>query len=113
METCRRFPRTEMALRVDFRVSGQQMERKESRTEIVGGGGLMMTSPFYLPTGTKVEMNLYHDSFVIPFEAEVVWIDPAKKDETPKYKCGFQYVTDSKNGLMHILYLLQSKLQDQ
>ena len=73
----------------------------------------MMTTPFFLQAGTKVEMNLYHDSFVIPFEAEVVWTDPTEKDVAPRYKCGFQYITDSNNGLMHILYLLQSKFHDQ
>jgi hypothetical protein len=113
MEPCRKFPRTEMALRANFRVSGQKTERKESLTEIVGGGGLMMTIQSHLPTGTKVEMNLYHDSFVIPFEAEVVWIKPTEETEPAEYRCGFQYVTDSNNGLMHILYLLQSKFKNQ
>lgn len=113
MEHRRRFPRTEMALKVDFRVSGQKTKREESFTKIVGGGGLMMTIPSHLPTGTKIEMNLYHDAFVIPFEAEVVWIDPAEETETSQYRCGLQYKTESNNGLMHIHYLLQSKLQGQ
>lgn len=87
------------------------MKREQTFTKILGGGGLMMTTPSHLPAGTKVEMNIYHDSFVIPFEAEVVWIDPAEKSEAPEYKCGFQYLTGSKSGLMHLQYLVQARLQ--
>jgi hypothetical protein len=107
----RKFPRTEMVLKVDFRILGEKMKREQTFTKILGGGGLMMTTPSHLATGTKVEMNIYHDSFVIPFEAEVVWIDPAEETETSEYRCGFQYLTDSNNGLMHLQYLVQSKLQ--
>ncbi|MFI5305161.1 MAG: PilZ domain-containing protein [Nitrospiria bacterium] len=113
MEKSRRFPRTEMVLRVDFRISGQKENREKTFTQIVGGGGLMATTPSLLPAGTIVDMNLYHDSFVIPFEAQVVWVDPAEKTDTREYKCGFQFITGSNSGLMHIQYLVQSKLNDQ
>ena len=113
MESCRRFPRTEMVLRVNFKIAGKNMDREKAYTKILGGGGLMMTTSSPLSTGTKVEMNLYHDSFVIPFEAQVVWTEPAEKDENRRYKCGFQYITGSNSGLMHIQYLIQSKLNSQ
>ena len=70
----------------------------------------MMTTGSHLPAGTRVEMNLYHDSFVIPCEAEVVWIDPAAESDPSEYRCGFQFLTGSNNGLMHIQHLLQSTL---
>lgn len=113
MESCRRFPRTELVLRMDFRVSGRNMDRERAYTKILGGGGLMATTSSPLSTGTKVEMNIYHDSFVIPFEARVVWTKPDEIGENRRYQCGFQYLTGSNNGLMHIQYLIQSKLNSQ
>ena len=78
-------------------------------TQVVGGGGLMIKTRSHLPAGTRVEMNLYHDSFVIPFEAEVVWIDPDRDLGTKEYRCGCQYVSSSNNGLMHLQYLIQHR----
>jgi hypothetical protein len=107
----RKFPRTDINLRVDFRICGDKAKKEKARTGTLGEGGLMMRTGKMLSEGTRVEMNLYYNSLVIPFDAEVVWVEPLFGDGMPRFSCGVQYIKKAADELMHIQYIVRSPQQ--
>src|ERR1700693_2014471 len=105
----RKYPRTYMDLRVEYKSPGRNSVPEDGRTTSLGGGGMMLATSTPLSTGTRLEMFLYYHSIVIPVEAEVVWVKEPRETGYPDYRCGIQYVTKSDQDLMHIQYILQSK----
>ncbi|MBI1818882.1 MAG: PilZ domain-containing protein [Nitrospirae bacterium] len=104
----RKFPRTDINLRVDFRVCGDEAKKERAHTGTLGEGGLMMSTGKMLSEGSRVEMNLYYNSIVIPFDAEVVWVEPFFGDGSPRFRCGVQYIKKAADELMHIQYIVRS-----
>jgi hypothetical protein len=107
----RKFPRTDINLRVDFRVCGDEAKKERAHTGTLGEGGLMMRTGKMLSEGTRVEMNLYYNSLVIPFDAEVVWVEPFFGNGMPRFRCGVQYIKKAADELMHIQYIVRSTEQ--
>jgi hypothetical protein len=107
----RKFPRTDINLRVDFRICGDKAKKERAHTGTLGEGGLMMSTRKMLSEGSRVEMNLYYNSIVIPFDAEVVWVEPFFGAGFPRFLCGVQYIKKHADELMHIQYIVRSTEQ--
>ena len=106
----RRYPRVNLELKVDFRVllHENEKDRISLNTISLGGGGLMFLSPNKLPTGTRLEMRLYHYAHVIKFIAEVAWTEHLVGTETSDFKCGLEFVKISQDDLLHIHHILET-----
>lgn len=81
-------------------------------TKSIGEGGMMIDAPTPLVPGTKLEMILYHAPFVIPFEAEVLWVKKDYRDDSERFKTGLKFIKKPGDDLMHIQYLVQSSISD-
>jgi len=111
----RAHPRANLELQADFRIllpeKPSEQERRKTRTQTLGGGGLMFISPVPLSLGTKLEMRLFYMTFILEFVAEVVWLEQLVGNETEEFKCGLHYVDISDGDLAYIHYILYSNQQ--
>ena len=107
----RKYPRTNVDLKVEFSIPGGVMGSEEARTCSLGGGGMMLVTSTRLSAGTKLEMFLYYHSIVIPVDGEVVWVKEPGETGLSGYSCGLQYLKKSESDLMHIDYILKAQTE--
>jgi len=79
-------------------------------TKCMGEGGIMIDAPTRMIPGSKMELMIYHHPFVIPVEAEVLWIKQDNRVDADRFKTGLKFIKKPGDDLMHIQYLVQSSL---
>lgn len=100
----RRYPRIYQELPFSFRVLGPEREKEWilTKTKMLGGGGMSVTSPVLLPIGTVLHGKLKYYARVIEFTAEIVWVENVLAGESSQARYGLSFSQISQEDLLSI-----------
>jgi hypothetical protein len=110
----RRYTRINVELIAAFSMAAPTEEAPRNKSVLIknlGVGGIMFLSPICLKEGMLVEMTVCLDFSVIPFTAEVAWIEIKVEREEKGFRCGLKFRSISDDDLSYIHDFLHKQLQ--
>ncbi len=90
----RKYVRVGVSLLISYIVIDGSQESKESITENISGGGMMIPLKEKLAVGTylKLQLDLLKKRKKIQLEAKVVWLRPIPDEQGYTYKAGIEFI---------------------